>query len=361
MSILLEKVSKLYTDQPVVKELSVEIETGELFVLLGASGSGKSTLLRLIAGLIPLDGGRIVLQGRDVTDVPPQQRNIGFVFQNYSLFQHMTVAQNIEFSLSIRHTSRQERKQRVNELLSLIDLEGFGDRMPSQLSGGQQQRVAVARALAFQPEVLLLDEPFGALDVKIRTQLRQNLRDIQKKLGITTILVTHDQDEAFELADRIGIIDKGELLEVGKSDALYHHPQHRFTATFLGNANLLPGRRNSHRVYLDNNAELQAPPDTEHLADRRVEVLSRPEEVELARSEESLHGQAIGCGTVQERTFAGPLERLSVQLHQDRGTKEDITLQVLLSSDEARANRLVPGQKVWVALKHFHLIPGQAE
>src|SRR5947209_279023 len=181
MSIVLQNVVKSYTGQPVVKNFSLEIEKGELFVLLGASGSGKSTLLRLIAGLVPLDGGRICLHERDVTFLPPQQRKIGFVFQNYSLFQHMNVAQNIEFGLSIRHSSRKERRERVAELLKLIDLEGYEHRMPSQLSGGQQQRVALARALAFQPEVLLLDEPFGALDARVRMQLRQNLREIQKK------------------------------------------------------------------------------------------------------------------------------------------------------------------------------------
>ena len=207
MSIILDNVTKTYGKQTIVDNVSLEIKTGELFVLLGASGSGKSTLLRMIAGLLPADNGSVSLDGRDVTDLPPQARNTGFVFQNYSLFRQMTTAQNIGFGLDIRKQPRAVVDKRVNELLQLIGLGGLGDRMPWQLSGGQQQRVALARALAYEPSVLLLDEPFGALDVKIRAQLRQNLREIQKALNVTTILVTHDQDEAFELADRIGIIE----------------------------------------------------------------------------------------------------------------------------------------------------------
>jgi len=241
MSILLENISKYYGTQPILSQLSLEVEAGELFVLLGASGSGKSTLLRVIAGLTTLDSGRVILHDRDVTELPPQQRAIGFVFQNYSLFRHMTVADNIAFALDVQQVARPERDRRVTELLSLIDLSDCADRLPAQLSGGQQQRVALARALAHQPAVLLLDEPFGALDTKIRIQLRQNLRAVQQRLGVTTILVTHDQDEAFELADRIGIIEQGRLLEIGTSGDLYHAPRYRYTARFLGTTNMLPG------------------------------------------------------------------------------------------------------------------------
>jgi ABC-type Fe3+/spermidine/putrescine transport system ATPase subunit len=364
MSILLENVTKRYEQQTVVKNVSLEIESGEFFVLLGASGSGKSTLLRLIAGLIALDGGRISLHGRDVTALPPQQRNTGFVFQNYSLFKHMNVAQNIEFGLDVRHIPRQERRQRVAELLKLIDLEGYERRMPSQLSGGQQQRVALARALAYQPEVLLLDEPFGALDARIRVQLRQNLRDIQKRLKITTILVTHDQEEAFELADRIGVIDGGELLEVGEPSALYRRPQNRFTATFLGSANLLRGLRNGSRVHLDQpnkatqEVALAAPPNTEHLSGQPVEIFSRPEEVEIALSRHDLRGQVIGRGVVQDTTFAGPLEKVCVQLQSsgDKHEPDDLTIQALLSPDEARTLSLEIGTEVWVGLKDYYLL-----
>lgn len=233
MSIQINNANKFYGTTPVVNNVSLDIQDGEMFVLLGPSGSGKSTLLRLIAGLTSLDSGQIILHGRDVTHLSPQKRGTGFVFQNYALFPHMTVAQNIAFGLEVQRVPKPQREARVKELLALIELAEFGGRYPAQLSGGQQQRVAVARALAANPAVLLLDEPFGALDVKIRAQLRCSLRDIQQKLGVTAILVTHDQDEAFELADRVGVIDHGQLLEVGTPEQLYHHPQHSFTADFL--------------------------------------------------------------------------------------------------------------------------------
>ncbi|MBC8099151.1 MAG: ABC transporter ATP-binding protein, partial [Armatimonadetes bacterium] len=250
MSITLEQVRKTYGEQIIVNDINLKIEQGEFFVLLGPSGSGKSTLLRMIAGLTSMDGGRIALNGRDVSKLRPQQRGTGFVFQNYSLFQHMTAAQNIAFGLDIKKVAAAESTKRVQEMLDLIGLSDMGNRMPAQLSGGQQQRVAVARALAPRPDVLLLDEPFGALDVKIRTQLRQNLREIQRRLNVTAILVTHDQDEAFELADRIGVMEGGTLLEVGTSDTLYRQPKHRFTATFLGSANLLRVHRHGSQLHV---------------------------------------------------------------------------------------------------------------
>src|SRR3954451_16473701 len=221
MSIVLEDLTKRYGGHPVVSSVSLEVGDGELFVLLGSSGSGKSTLLRMIAGLSEVDAGRVMLRGRDVTDLPPAARGVGFVFQSYALFRGMPVAENVEFALAVRGVPAAQRRRRRDELLELVGLSGLGGRMPRQLSGGQQQRVALARALAHEPEVLLLDEPFGALDAKIRLQLRQNLREIQQRLNLTTILVTHDQDEAFELADRIGIIEQGRLLEVGTPSELY--------------------------------------------------------------------------------------------------------------------------------------------
>jgi sulfate/thiosulfate transport system ATP-binding protein len=360
MSIVLDKVAKSYAS---IQDFSLEVEAGELFVLLGASGSGKSTLLRLIAGLSPLDSGRIWLHGRDVTALPPQQRGTGFVFQNYSLFRHMTAAQNVEFGLSVRRVSRQERERRVAELLSLIEMAGLGERMPSQLSGGQQQRVALARALAHEPEVLLLDEPFGALDAKIRLQLRQNLREIQQRLNITTILVTHDQDEAFELADRIGIIEQGRLLEVGTPSELYRRPRSRFTATFLGSANLLPAQRNGSKVYVSEpSITLSAPPNTEHLSGQPVEVFSRPEEVELALSPDLLRSQLIGCGVVQDASFAGPLEKVSVRLHavNTLAHGDSLTIQALLSPNEARTMGIEKGREVWVGFKDYFLLQAQS-
>ena len=196
MSIVLDQVTKRYQNQAVVNDVSLDIGDGEFFVLLGPSGSGKSTLLRAIAGLTGVDHGRIALHGRDVTRVAARKRGVGLVFQNYALFRHMTVADNIEFALRVRRVPARHRRERRQELLRLVALEGMDDRLPLQLSGGQQQRVAVARALAHKPEVLLLDEPFGALDAKIREELRRTIREVQRELGITTVLVTHDAADA---------------------------------------------------------------------------------------------------------------------------------------------------------------------
>lgn len=351
MSIILTNLTKRYQQQAVVNDVSLEIQDGELFVLLGASGSGKSTILRAIAGLSPLDGGQIQLHGRNVTALPPQQRDVGFVFQNYSLFRHMTVAGNIEFGLQVRKIPKLERQQRVAELLELIGLEGYGGRMPHQLSGGQQQRIALARALAPQPSVLLLDEPFGALDVKIRAQLRQNLKLIQRQLNVTTILVTHDQEEAFELADRIGIIEKGELLEVGSPDQLYRRPQNRFTATFLGSANLFQAQRNSQHVYLDGQT-LSVPVGTDHLENQAVELLCRPEELTLSLSLDDLRGECLGQGRVESISFGGAVLHLKVQLE---SPKQVVT--VTLPPAEVRALGLLPGQQVYIGVLDYTLLP----
>jgi len=212
--------------------------------------------------------------------------------------------------------------------------------------------------------VLLLDEPFGALDAKIRIQLRQTLREIQQRLNVTTILVTHDQDEAFELADRIGIIEQGVLLEVGTPSKLYHRPNDRFTATFLGSANLLNGERNGNKVYLkyqDDRIALNAPPNTEHLSGQQVDIFSRPEEIELALTADAIRGQLIGAGIIQSVTFAGPLERVSVQLSPQgvvpgAEITNAVTLQVVLTADESRNMGIIPGQQVWVGLKDYHLL-----
>src|SRR6266508_1906321 len=242
MSIALEQIVKHFGRQVIVDRVSLEVREGELFVLLGASGSGKSTILRITAGLLAPDHGRVLLHGRDVTGLPPQKRDVGFVFQNYTVFRHMTVAENIEFGLKVRRVPAAERRRRHEQLLDLVGLAGLGKRFPGQLSGGQLQRVALARALAYEPKMLLLDEPFGALDVKIRTQLRRSLKEIQRKLGVTAILVTHDQEEAFELADRIGELARGRILEVGQSEVLYAKPKTLYVASFLGGGTVLASR-----------------------------------------------------------------------------------------------------------------------
>jgi sulfate transport system ATP-binding protein len=240
MSILVENVSKKFGSFQAVEQVSLKIESGSLVALLGPSGSGKSTLLRLIAGLEMPDSGNIWITGKNATYESVQDRKIGFVFQHYALFKHLTVRKNIAFGLEIRKTSPAKVKARVEELLGLVHLEGMGDRYPSQLSGGQRQRVALARALAVQPQVLLLDEPFGALDAKVRKDLRAWLRRLHDEVHVTTVFVTHDQEEAMEVADEIVVMNHGRVEQVGTPAEIYDHPTSAFVMSFIGPVNVLP-------------------------------------------------------------------------------------------------------------------------
>jgi sulfate transport system ATP-binding protein len=234
-------VSKHWGDFAALDDVSVEVESGSLTALLGPSGSGKSTLLRVIAGLEVPDSGTIVLEGEDVTNVPPQQRGIGFVFQHYAAFKHMTVRENVAFGLKIRKRPKDEVRARVDELLGVVGLSGYASRYPSQLSGGQRQRMALARALAVEPKVLLLDEPFGALDANVRADLRAWLRRLHDEVHVTTVLVTHDQEEAMELADKIVVINEGRVEQVGAPRELYDRPANDFVMGFLGPVSRLRG------------------------------------------------------------------------------------------------------------------------
>ncbi|HEV8339037.1 MAG TPA: ATP-binding cassette domain-containing protein [bacterium] len=367
MSIRLIELTKRFDGHVVVDRVSLEIEEGELFTLLGGSGSGKSTILRLIAGLLLADGGRIELNGRDVTETPPQERGTGFVFQNYSIFRHMTVADNVEFGLRIRRVAAAERRQRREELLDLVGLTGLGDRYADQLSGGQQQRVALARALAYRPEVLLLDEPFGALDVKIRGQLRRSLKEIQRHLKVTTILVTHDQEEAFELADRVGVIERGHLMEVGTPEDLYHRPQTEFVATFIGGGNVLVGREEEGRIRLGSVLLPMPEKAGEHEAGAPVRVLFRPEKVLLAegRSSERPGAYTLGRGRLVSQIFAGALSRVALDVQGLEGARpispspgygqRTTRIEALLPS-EASTPPLKSGREFWIGLDSYHVL-----
>jgi len=361
MSIALDQVTKRYQSLPVVNDVSLEIGDGELLVLLGPSGGGKSTLLRAIAGLVEIDHGRVSLHGRDVTAVAARDRGVGFVFQHYALFRHMSVADNIEFALRVRRMKRADRLARRRELLKLISLDGMDERMPAQLSGGQQQRVAVARALAHRPDVLLLDEPFGALDAKIREELRRTIRRIQRELGISTILVTHDQDEAFAMADRIGVMHQGRLLEVGSPDDLYARPRTRFVATFLGAANLLLGYRCGSELQFER-------PTDEAVTAREIVAVVRPEEVELTAGEASAGLTRVGSGVVEELQFAGATERLRVRMTLEAGPipatpdregadGSSWLLDASRTFPEQRARPLAAGQRVTVSARRIHSLP----
>ena len=364
MSIILDQITKRYAGAPVVNDVSLDIGDGEFFVLLGPSGSGKSTLLRAVAGLSGVDHGRIALHGRDVTHVAARKRGVGLVFQNYALFRHMTVAENIEFALRVRRVPARARRQRRQELLRLVALEGMDDRLPAQLSGGQQQRVAVARALAHKPEVLLLDEPFGALDAKIREELRRTIRQVQRELGITTMLVTHDQEEAFALADRIGIMNLGRLLEVGAPHELYSRPATRFVATFLGAANLFLARRTPEGVQVG--ATIMAAAEHSPVApEHEVVAVVRPEEVELAASREALASRYLGRGVVDEVTFTGALERLRVRLADSAPAsllafadgEANTALQVTRTRPAHRGVEVRAGQEVAIGVRRIHVLP----
>ncbi|MDB9460682.1 MAG: sulfate/molybdate ABC transporter ATP-binding protein [Dolichospermum sp.] len=240
MGIVVENVSKQFGSFQAVAQVNLEIQSGSLVALLGPSGSGKSTLLRLISGLEMPDTGKIILTGKDATYQSVQERNIGFVFQHYALFKHLTVRKNIAFGLEIRKAPQKKIQGKVEQLLELVQLSGLGDRYPSQLSGGQRQRVALARALAVEPNVLLLDEPFGALDAKVRKDLRAWLRRLHDEVHVTTVFVTHDQEEAMEVADEIVVMNKGKVEQVGTPAQIYDHPASAFVMSFIGPVNVLP-------------------------------------------------------------------------------------------------------------------------
>jgi len=241
MGIRVANVTKRFGAFRAVDDVSVDVESGSLVALLGPSGSGKSTLLRLIAGLEQADTGRIWITGEEATDRTVQDRQVGFVFQHFALFKHRTVRQNVAFGLELRKWKREAIKRRVDELLDLVQLKGYGSRFPSQLSGGQRQRVALARALAVQPRVLLLDEPFSALDAKVRKELRAWLRNLHDEMHVTTVIVTHDQEEAMEVADRIVVMNEGRIEQIGTPAEIYDHPATPFVMGFVGAVNVLPG------------------------------------------------------------------------------------------------------------------------
>ncbi len=278
MSILVRNVSKRFGDFAALDDVSLDVESGSLTALLGPSGSGKSTLLRIVAGLEWPDAGEIVLAGRDATALAPQKRGVGFVFQHYAAFKHMTVRENVAFGLRVRRRPRAEIRERVDELLGLVQLQGFGDRYPAQLSGGQRQRMALARALAPEPRVLLLDEPFGALDARVRRELREWLRRLHDVVHVTTVFVTHDQEEAMEISDQIAVLNHGRLEQVGPPRQLYDEPASEFVMTFVGDANLVGGK-----LVRPHDLELLAEPagDAVEAMIVRASVLGRDTKVEL--------------------------------------------------------------------------------
>jgi len=308
MDIRVESVSKTYGLSPALHGIDLNIASGELLGLLGPSGSGKTTLLRIIAGLEIPNSGKVLFGQEDASAWPIQQRRVGFVFQHYALFKHMNVIDNIAYGLRVRpraeRPSETEISQRVSELLDLVQLGSFGARYPAQLSGGQRQRVALARALAVEPKVLLLDEPFGALDAKVRKDLRRWLREIHDCTGHTTVFVTHDQEEALELSDRIAVLDKGRIEQLGSPDDIYDRPATPFVFGFIGESGRLPLTILNGKAIFENVA---LPIDATGLVDGAAQLFVRPQDVELAEN-----GMVHGVVTSHRR--AGAIRRVEVRL-----------------------------------------------
>jgi putative spermidine/putrescine transport system ATP-binding protein len=333
--IRLAGVRKLYGDVAAVDGIDLDIRRGEFFTLLGPSGSGKTTCLRMIAGFERPDEGRIELAGDDVSRLPPAERDVNTVFQDYALFPHMSVGENVAYGLKVKKVAKSERSQRVEEALAMVRLEGYGERRPSQLSGGQRQRVALARALVNRPRVLLLDEPLGALDLKLRQQLQVELKGIQNEVGITFVYVTHDQDEALTMSDRIAVMDGGRVLQVGTPRDVYEEPGSRFVAGFVGVSNLLelPVERSDGGVLT-----LRLGPEdsvsAEHagaVAQGAIAIVTiRPERIALET--QAARGDCHARGKVTESLYAGPTSRFVVEL--DGGGELMVVMQNATTSYE---------------------------
>jgi sulfate transport system ATP-binding protein len=311
MSISVRRITKRFDDFVALDDVSVDVKPGSLTALLGPSGSGKSTLLRIIAGLETADEGAVFIDDKNVTGRPPQERGVGFVFQHYAAFKHMTVYDNVAFGLKIRKRPKAEIQERVNQLLKLVQLEGLAKRYPAQLSGGQRQRMGLARALAPEPQVLLLDEPFGALDARVRSELREWLRQLHDVVHVTTVFVTHDQDEAMEISDQIAVINHGKLEQVGSPRELYDEPASEFVMTFVG--------------------------DAQPIGD----ILVRPHDIEL------LHEPADGAveAMIVRITILG--RDAKVELHDTSGSE----ILALMTRDHFDASGFWRGQNVWVSPK----------
>jgi sulfate transport system ATP-binding protein len=345
VGIAVRNVTKRFGGFVALDNVSVDIPHGSLVALLGPSGSGKTTLLRIISGLESADSGAILYEDQDTTDHSPRDRNIGFVFQHYALFRHMTVFENIAFGLRVRKWKNAAVTARVNELLRLIQLEGLGSQVPSQLSGGQRQRVALARALAAQPKVLLLDEPFGALDAKVRQELRQWLRRLHDEIHITSVFVTHDQEEAFEVADRVVVMNHGRVEQVGTPEEVFEHPANGFVIDFLGNVNVFHGRVESGRAKL-HGFEL-AYPDYPHQEAKPATVYVRPHELEVDRT--AVDSSSI-LATVLRINPAGAAVKIEL-LAKDFG----VPLNVVLARERYIELQLRVGEEVFVFPKRVRV------
>jgi ABC-type Fe3+/spermidine/putrescine transport system ATPase subunit len=368
-------VSKLFGKASVLENITFHVAEGEALVLLGASGSGKTTILRIIAGLEQPYTGKVILHNKDVTELPARERGVGVIFQSYALFPKMTVEKNIGYGLRIRHRRRKEVKKTVNELLALVQLEEHRKKYPSQLSGGQQQRVAIARTLAYKPEVLLFDEPFGALDAQTRSHLRREIRALLKKVNVPAIFITHDQEEALELGDRIAVINTGHIEQIGTPAEVYNNPASEYVATFLGAANILDGVVRPNQVEV-RSALLPARIDAEKFkSGEAVKIVFRPEDVSVSKTQTLPSGRAcLAGGIIEEASFVGAYERLRIRLDPAGGACEsgDEPYYLTTETPESQATKpiiatrpkpetlelpLRRGDRVFVGLSLFTILP----
>ena len=353
MSIEVLNLSKQFGTFSALDNVSLQVHSGELLALLGPSGSGKTTLLRVIAGLETADRGQVLFHGEDATDQHVRERQVGFVFQHYALFRNMTIFENVAFGLRVRpkkfRPSNSEIHSHVMKLLKLVQLDWLADRYPHQLSGGQRQRIALARSLAVEPKVLLLDEPFGALDAKVRKELRSWLRRLHDDMHITSVFVTHDQEEALEVADRVVVMNEGRIEQVGTPDEVYEQPASPFVYEFLGNVNLFHSRLHRGRAWIGG-IEMDAP---EHAEAEELAAIAyvRPHEIEVERTQ---NGEAVLPARIIHVLSVGPIVRLELVRHND-DTKTPI--QVEISKERFRELQLLKGDDVFIKPRRLDLFP----
>jgi sulfate transport system ATP-binding protein len=351
MSIEIKNVEKSFGGFKALKNISLDIGSGELAALLGPSGCGKTTLLRIIAGLEAPDSGSILFHGEDATDRHVRDRQVGFVFQHYALFRHMTVFENIAFGLRVRprgqRPSERAIRLKVNELLKLVQLDWLADRYPGQLSGGQRQRIALARALAVEPKVLLLDEPFGALDAKVRKDLRRWLRRLHDELHVTSVFVTHDQEEALEVADRVVVLNEGRIEQIGTPDQVYDHPATPFVYQFLGDVNLFHGRVHDGHIRIG-----ETDPDTADSAEQPESAVFyvRPHDIEILRD----HGTGTIAARINDIRPLGAIVRIELERIDGRGAVE-----VELTRDQFARKSLREGEQVYLQPKRLRTFDGR--
>lgn len=352
MSVELRAIDKSFGSFTALDHVDLQIHPGELLGLLGPSGSGKTTLLRIIGGLEIPDSGKVLLHGEVVTQKSPAERNIGFVFQNYALFRHMTVFENVAFGLEVRRRSARPSKAtirtKVSELLTLVQLEGLEERLPAQLSGGQRQRVALARALAIEPKVLLLDEPFGALDAKVRKDLRRWIRRLHREIHVTSIFVTHDQDEALEVADRVVVMNQGHIEQIGTPDEVYETPSNPFVYNFLGRVLSLRAEVRNGQLQLGGRSFALAEDAVQN--EGTAVLFARPQDISIAAEPDDRPSLEV---LVKDLNYAGPMVYLELERQDDRST-----FQVELPSEGALGPQFRPGVKVYVSLARFQVFVG---